>query len=234
MRRRRAARRRGAVAFGITGLVVPLALALGAVPARAAHCTTHTGPYQKRVEKFLGRPVDGRQSPADCQATRAFQTRHGITPDIGYAGPVTWGVMDLMTRQKAVGKHPNDKRECPADRGRVACVDLTRQLSWIQDGATLVHGPVPVRTGRDGYETRTGARKISWRHIDHVSSIYHTAMPYSQFFDGGEAFHAVDVSMWSPPGSHGCVNLTRTEARSYWSLLKNGDDVFVFGRKPGT
>lgn len=57
-------------------------------------------------------------------------------------------------------------------------------------------------------------------------------MPYSQFFDGGQAFHSVGVSMWNPPGSHGCVNMTKTTAKKYWSLLKTGDDVFVYGRKP--
>jgi lipoprotein-anchoring transpeptidase ErfK/SrfK len=59
-------------------------------------------------------------------------------------------------------------------------------------------------------------------------------MPYSQFFDGGQAFHSVGLSMWNPPGSHGCVNMTTTDAKKYWSLLKVGDDVFVYGRKPGT
>ncbi|MER6431713.1 murein L,D-transpeptidase, partial [Streptomyces sp900105245] len=29
-------------------------------------------------------------------------------------------------------------------------------------------------------------------------------------------------------------NMTTTTAKKYWSLLKNGDDVFVYGRKPGT
>jgi len=59
-------------------------------------------------------------------------------------------------------------------------------------------------------------------------------MPYSQFFDGGQAFHSVGLSMWNPPGSHGCVNMTPATAKKYWSLLKNGDDVYVYGRKPGT
>ena len=40
--------------------------------------------------------------------------------------------------------------------------------------------------------------------------------------------------MWNPPGSHGCTNMTKTDAKKYWSLLKKGDDVFVYGRKPGT
>ncbi|MDG5806346.1 L,D-transpeptidase [Streptomyces ossamyceticus] len=226
--------RRGAIALTVTGLLAPLTLALGTTPAQAASCTTSAGPYQKQVEKFLGRPVDGRQSAADCQAIKAFQTKHGISPNIGYAGSVTWGVMDLMNKQKAVGKNPNKAGKCPVNKGRIACVDLTLQLSWIQDGSKLVYGPVPVRTGRDGYETRTGLKKIYWRHIDHVSSIYHVPMPYSQFFDGGQAFHAAAVSMYNPPGSRGCVNLTKADAKKYWSLLKKGDDVYVYGRKPGT
>ncbi|CAK7286320.1 L,D-transpeptidase family protein [Streptomyces misionensis] len=229
-------RRRAVVALGVAGMVAPLTLALTAAPAQAAsYCTTATGPHQKQVEKFLGRPVDGRQSAADCKAIRAFQAKNGITPTIGYAGNVTWGVMDLITKQRAVGKNPNKSGACPVNKGRIACVDLTHQLSWIQDGKKLVYGPVPVRTGRKGYATRTGLKKIYWRDIDHVSSLYNgVPMPYSQFFDGGQAFHSVGLSMWNPPGSHGCVNMTGKDAKKYWSLLRNGDDVFVYGRKPGT
>ncbi|MGW2211889.1 L,D-transpeptidase family protein [Streptomyces sp. NPDC001781] len=227
-------RRRGAVALGVGALVAPLTLAATAAPAQAASCSTKAGPYQKQVERFLGRTADGKQSSGDCSAIRSFQNKHGITPAIGYAGPVTWGVMDLMNRQKAVGKNPGKDGKCPVNKGRVACVDLTLQLSWIQDGRKLVYGPVPVRTGRDKYETRTGLKKIYWRDIDHVSNLYDVPMPYSQFFDGGQAFHSVGLSMWNPPGSHGCVNMTTKDAKKYWSLLKNGDDVFVYGRKPGT
>ncbi|HEY8980024.1 MAG TPA: murein L,D-transpeptidase, partial [Streptomyces sp.] len=147
-------RRRAAVFAGVTGLVAPLALVMGSGTAQAASCSTSAGPYQKQVEKFLGRPVDGKQSSADCKAIRAFQTKHGISPNAGYAGSVTWGVMDLMNKQKAVGKNPNKDGKCPTNKGRIACVNLTLQLSWIQDGKKLVYGPVPVRTGRDGFETR--------------------------------------------------------------------------------
>ncbi|GGS22957.1 murein L,D-transpeptidase [Streptomyces aureoverticillatus] len=227
-------RRRGIVALGITALVAPLTVALGSTTAQAASCSATTGPYQKQVEKFLGRPVDGRQSTADCKAIKAFQTKHGISPNAGYAGSVTWGVMSLMNKQKAAGTNPNKAGKCPVDKGRIACVDLTRQLSWIQDGKTLKYGPVPVRTGRNGYETRTGLKKVYWRDIDHVSSIYHVPMPYSQFFDGGQAFHSVGISVWAPPGSHGCVNMTKKDAAKYWNTLRKGDDVFVYGRKPGT
>ncbi|MCX5429467.1 L,D-transpeptidase family protein [Streptomyces sp. NBC_00257] len=231
----RGARLRRGLAMSVAGLtaVPALVLATGG-SAQAASCTTSTGPYQKQVENYLKRPVDGKQSAADCKAIRSFQSTYGVTPTIGYAGPVTWRTMKTLTAQKAAGKNPNKDKKCPTNKGRIACVDLTRQLSWIQDGSKLKFGPVPVRTGRNGYETRTGAKKIYWRHIDHVSSIYHVSMPYSQFFDGGQAFHAVGVKMWNPPGSHGCVNMRTADAKSYWKLLKNGDDVYVYGRKPGT
>lgn len=234
MARTKTLRRRLAVGLGVAGMIVPLGITLGGTPAQAASCTTRTGPYQRQVERFLGRPVDGRQSRADCAGIRAFQITHGIGPSTGYAGPVTWGVMDLMNRQKAAGRNPNKAGRCPTGKGRIACVDLTRQLSWIQDGKTLKYGPVPVRTGRNGYETRIGSKAIYWRNVDHKSTLYRVPMPYAQFFDGGEAFHAIRGSVWSPPGSHGCVNMRTSDARAYWNLLKNGDDVFVYGRKPGT
>ncbi|MFD8589273.1 L,D-transpeptidase family protein [Streptomyces sp. NPDC059637] len=224
---------RAGAALGLAGTLLPLTVAL-APPARAASCTTSTGPYQRQVEAFLGRPVDGRQSAADCRATRDFQTRHGISPNIGYAGPVTWGVMSIMKAQKAAGSTPNKAGDCPTNKGRIACVDLTRQLSWIQDGKKLVMGPVPVRTGRDGYETRRGLKQIYWRNKNHVSTIYDVPMPNSQFFDGGQAFHSISGSVWSPPGSHGCVNMRPGDSQKYWELLRTGDDVFVYGRKPGT
>jgi len=28
--------------------------------------------------------------------------------------------------------------------------------------------------------------------------------------------------------------MTENDAKKYWSLLKNGDEVYVYGRKPGT
>ncbi|WP_411071524.1 L,D-transpeptidase family protein [Streptomyces sp. cmx-4-25] len=226
--------RKAVVTAGLTALVVPLTVALGTGTAEAASCNVTTGPYQKQVEKFLGRPVDGRQSSADCTAIQAFQKKHGITPSAGYAGTITWRTMNTMLQQKAAGKNPNKDRRCPTNKGRIACVDLTRQLSWIQDGATLKYGPVPVRTGKDGTETRTGLKKIYWRSIDHWSTLYDVSMPYSQFFDGGQAFHSTTKSMWNPPGSGGCVNMTSADAKAYWNLLRNGDDVYVYGRKPGT
>ncbi|MFE1897415.1 L,D-transpeptidase family protein [Streptomyces yangpuensis] len=215
-------------------LALPLVVVAGGGTAEAASCNLSAGPYQRQVERFLGRPVDGRQSAADCTAVRAFQRSHGISPAQGYAGQLTWQAMSTMLAQRAAGDTPNRAGDCPVNRGRIACVDLTRQLSWIQDGSVLRYGPVPVRTGKDGTETRTGARKIYLRSIDHWSTLYNVSMPYAQFFDRGIAFHSTTKSMWNPPGSGGCVNMRPADAKAYWNLLGKGEDVHVYGRKPGT
>ncbi|MFI6981296.1 L,D-transpeptidase [Embleya sp. NPDC050154] len=222
----RTCRRAGAVAAA-TAVAVPLTVALAA-PASAAPsaCTARTGPYQSQVEKALGLKVDGRQSTADCRAIRTYQAQNGIRPAAGYAGPVTYGVI----KRKAGGGEGG----CPTDVGRIACVDLGRQVSWIQDGAKQVYGPVAIRSGRDGFETRTGLHKVYYRAMNHWSTLYDVAMPYSQFFDGGIAFHAIDGSVTSPPGSHGCVNMRPADAQAYWGLLHTGDEVYVYGNKPGT
>ncbi len=123
---------------------------------------------------------------------------------------------------------------CPARSGRTACVDLTHQRMWVQKGRRVVFGPVRVRTGRAGYRTRRGLWRIYWRDRHHYSTIYHVAMPWSQFFSGGQAFHGLAEPMSTPPGSHGCVNMTYPDARALWGVLRLGDRVDVFGRKPGT
>ncbi|AZQ36810.1 L,D-transpeptidase [Streptomyces cyaneochromogenes] len=190
-------------------------------------CTERTGPQQRQVEEFLKLEVDGEQSVADCRAIRAFQTKHKIEPASGFAGPVTWATMQLISARK----NPNAEKKCPKRKYRVACVDLDRQLMWVQDGRKVVFGPVSIRSGREGYGTRTGWHAIYWRHKNHVSSLYHSPMPYSQFFNGGQAFHGVYGTLYTPIGSRGCVNMTLDDARALWGVLRKGDRLYVWGHR---
>ncbi|WP_031477482.1 L,D-transpeptidase family protein [Streptomyces bicolor] len=190
-------------------------------------CSERTGPHQRRVERWLKLEVDGEQSVADCRAIRAFQTKHRIEPASGFAGPVTWATMQLVSARK----NPNAEKKCPVRAYRVACVDLDRQLTWVQKGKGVVFGPVPIRSGREGYGTRTGWHAIYWRHKNHVSSLYKSPMPYSQFFSGGQAFHGVYGNLHTAVGSMGCVNMTLDDARRLWGLLKNRDRVYVWGHR---
>jgi hypothetical protein len=202
---------------------------LGDAVARVT-CSKQTGPYQRQVEKWLKLKVDGKQSAADCRAIRAFQVKYRIKPAIGFAGPVTWAQMMLVSARK----NPNAAGKCPVRTYRVACVDLSRQLTWVQKGKKVVFGPVPMRSGRAGYRTRTGWHKIFWKHKNHVSTLYNQPMPYSQFFSGGQAFHAVYGTIFTTVGSMGCVNLRLGDARKLWSVTRTGDRVYVWGRRPGT
>ncbi|MET8982588.1 L,D-transpeptidase family protein [Streptomyces sp. NPDC004539] len=189
-----------------------------------------TGPYQRELERHLRLTVDGSQSAGDCAAIRGFQARNGVVPADGYAGVASYRMVLVVEARR----NPNAGGKCPVRRYRVACVDLTRQLMWVQEGRRVVYGVVPVRSGRDGYETRTGWHRIYWRDLDHYSSLYDDApMPYAQFFDGGQAFHGTYGDLFAG-GSHGCVNLRLADARRLWGVLELEDAVFVYGVKPGT
>lgn len=195
----------------------------------AAACSRQAGPYQRQVERWLKLAADGKQSAADCAAIRRFQTDHGIRPNSGFAGPATWGTMRLLSARA----NPNAAGRCPVRKSRIACVDLDRQLMWVQNRTKVTFGPVVIRSGRPGYATRTGTYPVYWRHKNHWSTIYHAPMPYAQFFSGGQAFHAIYDNIYSTVGSRGCVNLTYSDAKRLWGALAKGDPVHIWGHRPG-
>ncbi|WP_435057871.1 L,D-transpeptidase [Streptomyces sp. bgisy060] len=196
----------------------------------AVTCTAKAGAYQRQVERLLGLKVDGRQSAADCRAIRAFQVREKIQPAVGHAGPVTWARAELL----AARRDPNAARRCPVRSHPVACVDLDRELMWVQKGKKVTYGVVNIRSGRAGHRTRTGWHTVYWRHQDHWSSLYDTPMPYAQFFSGGQAFHAVRGQLATITGSRGCVNLGHRDAQRLWGVLRKGDRVYIWGKRPGS
>ena len=172
-------------------------------------------------------------SDAQAQPLTARSVTATTTTATAVTAPTAFlAVKAVKVAQKATG--PNAAGLCPTNKGRIACVDLTHQRMWVQVGKKVVFGPVQVRTGRKGYVTRTGLWHVYSRQLHHWSTLYNVAMPYSQFFSGGEAFHGLNEPMSTPPGSHGCVNMNTWDAKKLWSVLKLHDPVKVFGRKPGT
>lgn len=203
----------------------------GSAPRPAEACTAGTGPYQRELEGYVRRKADGTQDAGDCEAIRTFQRGNGIRPADGYAGLVTFRTMVAV----AARTNPNAAGGCPVRPHRVTCVDLERQILWVQRDRTVVFPPVPVRTGRDDEETRPGLHEVYWRSEDHVSTLYDDApMPYAQFFDEGQALHGRPGDLYAHGGSAGCVNLSVPDARRLWDLLTEGDAVYVWGAKPGT
>ncbi|MFG2139383.1 L,D-transpeptidase family protein [Streptomyces sp. NPDC048650] len=198
-------------------------------PHAPARCSKSSGPAQQTVEEFLEREADGRQSAEDCRAIQALQRENHIEPATGYAGPVTGAVVRLLRAQE----NPNREGQCPSRAGRVVCVDLARQIVWVQQDGRVIFKPVAMRSGRPTMETRTGSYRIYWKNKNHVSSLYHTPMPFAQFFDGGEALHGVYDDVYAGSGSHGCINLAWEDAQRLWNVLQKNDVVHVWGRKTG-
>jgi hypothetical protein len=114
--------------------------------------------------------------------------------------------------------------------GRAICVDKsTRKLSWVVDGK--VRYSMAVRFGSAETPTREGSFKVYWKSRDHVSTIYHTPMPYALFFDGGQAVHySADFAANGYNGaSHGCVNVRDKGAVSrLFDEAVVGDKVIVY------
>ena len=104
-----------------------------------------------------------------------------------------------------------------------ACVDLSAKKTWLLSDGEIIYGPVPITSGKSGFETPPGTFKVGWKNKDHVSSIYDAPMPYSVFFNGGIAFHQGSLS----EPSHGCIHLGQGAASTYFSELSVGDTVEV-------
>jgi hypothetical protein len=119
-----------------------------------------------------------------------------------------------------------DHRNCPA--AAVACVDLTRHITWLQASGKTVFGPVQMEPGKPGsaHQTPRGTFQVAWKAGPSLmSNIYHEPMPWATFFAaGGIAFHGGSLTAWS----HGCVHLTVANAYYYHQHLPIGAEVVVF------
>ena len=81
---------------------------------------------------------------------------------------------------------------------------------------------VDVRFGSSELPTREGVFSVYRKSRDHVSSLYHTSMPFAMFFSGGQAVHySPDFAAHGYNGaSHGCVNV-----RDYGAMASLFDQV---------
>lgn len=225
--------------------VQPLVATSSSAPApRTAPSTAAAGcpvgERQREVEVALaaiGRygpvVVDGRQTPADCATIVAFQKRFGISPSNGRAGPTTADV----ARRIATSLTAAERAKCrPAASGLTACVDLTQQTTWVvRSDGSVAWGPTVVRTGYKGYATRAGRFTINERNLKEWSIPYKVWLPYWQHFTAGQGFHETTTYLHNMGnGSHGCVNLLRSDAKELWNLLPYHSTVHTFGRRPGT
>ncbi|MFD5867512.1 L,D-transpeptidase [Corynebacterium sp. NPDC060344] len=107
-----------------------------------------------------------------------------------------------------------------------ACVDVDNRLAWLQENGEVSRGPVPITTGRPGYETPRGEHVVQRKVRDEISYVFdNEPMPYSVYFTTtGVAFHEGDLT----EDSHGCIHLSNLEAVHYFEVLQPNDIVVTF------
>jgi lipoprotein-anchoring transpeptidase ErfK/SrfK len=207
----------------------------GPVPAEC-----QGGEKQREVEISLARidgygsvTVDGVQTAEDCNTIKNFQTRYGISPAHGRAGPATADVAGRIATSGAA----EEQAKCRVSGSALTiCVDLTQQTAWAVRDGSVVWGPTVIRTGmRGGYQTPTGGYEIFRRATREWSYPYKVWLPYWQAFNGGIGFHETTTYLHDGSlGSHGCVNLLHADAVALWNTATVGTTVKVFGNRPGT
>ena len=187
----------------------------------------HVIEVQRRLERLglYSAAVDGRFGPVTEAGVKAFQRRNDLRAT-GVVGRRTWS---LLIRQSLGGR-----RAVPAGcrkRGWHACYDRQRHQVSLYHRGTLLNSWL-VRGGAADMPTRTGRFRVYYRDIDHVSGLFDTPMPYSQFFSGGQALHGSRLMMDPYVGhSHGCVNFWTEDARQLWNLTSTRPLwVHVYGR----
>ena len=195
----------GGAALALAGVAAGCAAAAGGVPAADA--------------KVLIPSASSSPSPGTAAASPSpSAVRTTAAPAPKTATPKTAAPKPPAPR---AAKAP---RGVPCAAGVSACVSLSEQEAWFISNGKVVRGPVRVATGRAGYGTEVGTFRVYRKNRMWYSTIYDNApMPYSVFFDGGEAFHEGSVYV----RSHGCVHLGASTAAWVFGFLHLGDKVQV-------
>jgi hypothetical protein len=186
----------------------------------------HELQYRLRWAGAYDGPVTGYFGELTQAAVRTYQRREGLDVS-GVATRSTWRHL-IPDSTRGRGSVPD---ACDSGHGWDVCYDRARHQVTLWHGGTLQNAWL-VRGGDRGMETRTGHFRVYYRDIDHVSGLYGSAMPYSQFFSGGQALHGSGYMIDPFRGhSHGCVNMYIEDARQLWRLTADKRlAVHVHGR----
>ena len=170
--------------------------------------------------------IDGERGPSFHSAVMAFQKVQGIGAD-GIVGKGTLAAL----------KAPNSpalKASAPAERVEV---DLTKQVLYVVKSGAIVR-ILPVSSGNGSTYLQKNGHKakalspVGWYKIQRVIHGVREAdlgkLYDPQYFYRGWAIHGSNsVPPW--PASHGCIRVTRTDAKYLLDALHIGMSVYVYG-----
>lgn len=113
---------------------------------------------------------------------------------------------------------------------KMICVSKKQRIIRLFVRGRLVMG-LDARFGRPGEPTREGRFTIFRKVKDDVSAQYHSPMPYSSYFSGGQAFHFSKYfkmdGYWG--ASHGCINIRDYKgAANFWKNTPLGTSVLIY------
>ena len=124
----------------------------------------------------------------------------------------------------SVPAKPALRSQTPCAATARACVDLSSRRAWLTDGkGHITFGPIKARGGMKSAPTPVGSFSVSRKVKNYHSREFDAPMPYSVFFEPGIALHQGSTAK----ASNGCVHLTWTSARTFFSSLQPGDTVQV-------
>lgn len=159
-----------------------------------------------------------------------------IARDVLAMNPADPAEADRLTRDTLLGFGPGGPvtdgpegdevpapPQCPPTAR--ACIDVDGKRAWMLDAGRVTYGPVPITTGKPGYETARGSHRVL-RHVRHDHSIpFDSPMPFSTYFTvSGMAFH--EGRLDEP--SHGCIHLGHHAAAHFFEQLRVGDEIVAF------
>jgi hypothetical protein len=176
--------------------------------------------------------------PITKSAVKRFQTDHGLEED-GIVGPITWRALtaSASTVPVNIGDISHLPAKCQTKRKSICIIkgDGSRaKLYAVQNRQLFMQ--LDVRTGDGGSDTETtvgnfsvGRREPKWH-----STIYDAPMPYSLFFNRGQAIHFSDnfAEVGYGPNndyhSGGCVNINNIDdAKRLYDWAPKRASVFV-------
>lgn len=181
-------------------------------------------------------PINGLFDDQTTAQVKRFQRLAGFAR----SGVLDQATLDELNRRTgtvdrldlAAGENRPYGRRLPASClvERVICVDKRAlAVRWVVDGE--IRQRLDARFGSDEFPTREGVFAVTRKSRDHVSSLYHTSMPFALFFDRGQAVHySPDFAARGYSGaSHGCVNTRDYDGmRALFGRADLGDRVVVY------
>jgi peptidoglycan hydrolase-like protein with peptidoglycan-binding domain len=173
--------------------------------------------------ELAGQFAKGVFGTATRGAVMAFQSANHLSVD-GVAGPQTWHALIAAATH---GRFHSGYSYVVVHESSPETIDVYR------NGRTAFH--TVVNTGVPGAETVTGTYPIFLRY--EVTTMSGTnldgshysdpGIPWTSYFNGGDALHGFIRSSYGSPQSLGCVEMTFDDAHRVWNLTDYGTLVTV-------